>query len=94
MATLADINETLQSNQKLAEDTNKNISEMKVGILGFFDFEKRKRLDDLEASREKKNNQAAAISSATQEGKKDGVDGEFGFGNIGNFLGGLGFGKL
>jgi hypothetical protein len=94
MATLADINETLQSNQKLAEDTNKNISEMKVGILGFFDFEKRKRLDDLEASREKKNNQAAAISSATQEGKKDGVDGEFGFGNIGNFLGGLGFCKL
>ena len=90
MATLAEINQTLLSNKKLAEDTNKNISEMKVGILGFFDFEKRKRLDDLEAMREKKNNQAATISSVSQEVKKDGSDGF----NLGNFLGGLTFGNL
>jgi len=91
MATLAEINQTLLSNKKLAEDTNKNISEMKVGILGFFDFEKRKRLDDLEALREKKNNQAATIATATQEVKKNGGDDGF---NLGNFLGGMGFGKL
>ena len=72
------------------EDTNKNISEMKVGILGFFDLQKRKRLDDLEAMREKKNNQAATISSVSQEVKKDSSDGF----NLGNFLGGLTFGNL
>lgn len=91
MTTLAQINETLIANQQLAEDTNKNISEMKVGILGFFDFEKRKRLDDLEDRREQKKNQAATINSNNNNTEGDKESGGF---NLGNFLSGLTFGNL